>query len=206
MQRRDIDPPEGDEDPSESGDDVEKPNQQDGSDDDCSTGEDDDDDDDDDGETSVSESQTRPNRASCASREEITSSMDEKARGSSAKRVIAEPFFDDVVGGRGKYSNNHFGNQRYRKLVRENCEEYQNLGTNAKKSRFAEAIVTRVRQDGGRFLKQLPGAKGFVEMDDSESRKKVGQVSVPHLQEALKCNDEEDASLYSSWTVAFRFR
>uniref|UniRef100_A0A7S3LHT3 DUF6824 domain-containing protein n=1 Tax=Amphora coffeiformis TaxID=265554 RepID=A0A7S3LHT3_9STRA len=169
MQRRDEVDPAGDEDSSETDEVPVEMNQQDGSEADCSEGENDDD------EISTSESPTNPNRASSSFPEDAMFPTDTEATGSSAQQIIAKPYFDDIIGGRGKNSNNHFGNQKYRKLVRDHCEDYHSLATNAKKSRFAEEIVTRVKQDGGRFLKQLDGTGGFVEMDDSESRKKVGQ-------------------------------
>ena len=175
----------GDEDPfhSDSGHEAGERNHQGECGDDCSPNGDNDDDD----ETSTNESQRVPHRALSAPQEAATFPADSVVTGSSARRVIAEPFFDDIIGGRGKQSNNHFGNQKYRKLVREKCEEYQSLTTNPKKAKFAEGIVARVKQNGARFLKQADGAEGFVEMDDSETRKKVGQVSYPQLQQVLKC-------------------
>jgi len=168
----------GKEDTRESEEDVEDRNRQDGSvDGHSASGYEEDD-------SSTNESNASSNRASSSSMcldEDTSSPTDTEATGPSAGCVISEPFFDDVVGGRGKYSNNHFGNQKYRRLVRDHCEEYHRLATNAHKSRFAESIVARVKQDGGRFLKQLDNARGFVEMSDFESRKKVGQVSLSTL-------------------------
>ena len=90
---------------------------------------------------------------------------------------VAEPFLDDIIGGRGKQANKHFGNQNFRRLIRENCQQYGALSGNANKTKFVEDIVARVASTHGRFLKRKREADGFLEMNEEEAKKRVGQVS-----------------------------
>ena len=89
---------------------------------------------------------------------------------------VSSYYLDDVICGRGKEPNNHFGNQNFRRLIRENCEAYQALKRNASKTRFVEALVDRVKLTG-RFLEKNKDGEGFFEMSDADAKRKVGQVS-----------------------------
>ena len=88
--------------------------------------------------------------------------------------AVDQPYFDDIIGGRGKQSNDHFGNQNYRQMIRDCCERYHELRNNQQKTAFVEDVVARVKQRG-RFLKRKRDGS-YVEMSDADAKRKVGQV------------------------------
>jgi hypothetical protein len=87
---------------------------------------------------------------------------------------LVTPFFDDVIGGRGRGQNEHDGNQGYRRAIKANCQHYHQLVSNADKTDFTRRIVSQVRETR-RFLKQV-GKGEYIEMTEEEARQKVGQV------------------------------
>ena len=89
---------------------------------------------------------------------------------------VTAPYLDDIIGGRGRQASNHFGNQNFRRLIRENCEYYGALEGNSNKTQFVENIVDKVTLTG-RFLKRKRGGEGFIEMNGEEAKKRVAQVS-----------------------------
>ena len=86
---------------------------------------------------------------------------------------VGVPGRNDVIFGRGKKYHQHLGNIRYRGLVEDCKEKYDNASRDEKK-RITEEIVGIVKETTGRFLKD-DGA-GWVEVADDVARLKVSSA------------------------------
>ena len=86
---------------------------------------------------------------------------------------VAVPSRKDVLSGTGKRVQMHIGNVRYRKLV-EDCYETYDNGTVAQKKQITEEIVDIIKTSGGRFLKD--DGMGWREVEDEIARQKVSGV------------------------------
>merc|ERR1712241_1331538 len=60
---------------------------------------------------------------------------------------------NDVLCGRGGLTNSHVGNKTFRKVVDEYQQEYLKARKKEKKE-IAKRIVSRIHENGGRFLKK----------------------------------------------------
>jgi len=91
--------------------------------------------------------------------------------------LIGIPTINDVLSGRGGRINMHPGNIYYRRLVT-NCK-HSYVDKNTKildKAKIADRIVTMVRKNNGRFLKEDAKSKYWKEIGDAKARKKAGQA------------------------------
>jgi len=93
------------------------------------------------------------------------------------------PTKDDVLTGRGGYTNQNPGNKRYREDLENQKVLYRELGETREevtgkllKTYVAEAVVVQVKTMGGRFLdKDLTTGRWYV-MSDSKAREKAAQA------------------------------
>merc|ERR1739848_931084 len=60
---------------------------------------------------------------------------------------------NDVLCGRGGLTNSHAGNKKFRYIVAEHQLEYLRARKNDKRG-IAKTVVSRIREDGGRFLQR----------------------------------------------------
>ncbi|KAI2489184.1 hypothetical protein MHU86_25405 [Fragilaria crotonensis] len=88
-----------------------------------------------------------------------------------------EPHAHDVLCGRGSSVNNHPGNVIFRRLVKANKERYRTCVVNHK-ILLSKSILLAIRGQSppGRFLTQLPGGSGWVEVCDAKALKKTSQT------------------------------
>lgn len=121
------------------------------------------------------------------SSERPSSSTTSKKKKKRRKRVIdesraVEPTDDDVLFGRGGYSNKHPGNIRYRAKALELRSWYEQPGTSKEeKYRISELLVESVTNEGHRFLEK--GKDGlWHEVIGNGARKKASQA----LRERIK--------------------
>jgi len=90
-------------------------------------------------------------------------------------KVYVEIETNDVLSGRGGKSNHHPGNNRYREEIQNNREFYATLGEdNDAKASVAEAVVTFVQSNGGRFLEK--DDVGWFVIHDRAARLKASQA------------------------------
>jgi len=80
---------------------------------------------------------------------------------------------NDVLLGRGGMTNNHTGNQDYRKLVEDTKPMYKDA-TKAGKTKISELVVQYIQAKGGRFLKY--SSDKWVVVSAEEARKKTSQA------------------------------
>ena len=103
-----------------------------------------------------------------------------------AERIVL-PNNIDVLLGRGRPLQKHYGNQNYHFLVEEYHAEYER-STKSKKTTMTKTILDRIKQYGGRFLKQ-DDVGYWVEIDDDTARSKISQTFRNHrcaAREGLK--------------------
>ena len=78
----------------------------------------------------------------------------------------------DVLLGRGKPFNQHWGNKRFHEIVADRYEEYDRR-TRSKKTQYAQEVVDYVHSYGARFFKQDEKSGMWIEADNLEARNKV---------------------------------
>jgi hypothetical protein len=83
---------------------------------------------------------------------------------------VGTPGNSDVLLGRGRLFQNHVGNIRFRYLVLQYQERYDEA-SKQEKTKFAVEIVAMTKKRKGRFLRD-DGA-GWLEVDDCAAREKV---------------------------------
>ena len=84
---------------------------------------------------------------------------------------ISVPARFDVLLGRGRGYFNHVGNIRYRALIADVKERYDNTKTKKAKMVIADEILKSIHATGGRFLKDNGGE--WVPIDDKAARGKI---------------------------------
>ena len=85
--------------------------------------------------------------------------------------IIYVPGRSDVLLGRGNLG--HIGNIRFRKLIEDCWDKYDNAST-AEKTRMSQEIVEIVKESAGCFLKA--DGDGWVEVGDDVARRKVAHA------------------------------
>jgi hypothetical protein len=88
--------------------------------------------------------------------------------------TILAPCSNDVVFGRDKFALHHPGNTHYLRSIDKRREEHENAESKSAKTQIANAIVSAIKERGGRFLKRA--ATGWAEVDDATARYKVASA------------------------------
>jgi hypothetical protein len=128
----------------------------------------------------------------------ISSSRKTKKR---RKRVIdeskvCEPTPDDVLFGRGGFTNTHPGNIRFRQYALELRSRYE-LSSKEEKLSISQLLVDGVKSEGRRFLER--GSDGeWHEVMGNGARKKASQA----LRERVKGREKSKSAVSSSITSA----
>jgi hypothetical protein len=87
--------------------------------------------------------------------------------------VIRDPLPSDILLGRGKPIQERPGNVRFREMIDTHKDKYEQQGARGKASAY---IVRLVKEEGGRFLKELDRGGGWIEVDDAAARTKVSHA------------------------------
>lgn len=86
--------------------------------------------------------------------------------------TVIVPGHSDILFGRGKALQSHFGNLRFANLLEDEMERYMQAKRNVKLA-IANELVARIKQSGGRFLRQDRDGI-WEEVDDKVAADKVG--------------------------------
>lgn len=86
-----------------------------------------------------------------------------------------EPTDTDVLCGRGRTNFFHKGNERFRRIVGENLDEYLKTQHKNDKSKIVYRIADLIMEGGTRYLKMDETGRWY-EMDDKAGREKVSRV------------------------------
>jgi hypothetical protein len=89
--------------------------------------------------------------------------------------VIHDPWPSDVLFGRGKPIQQRPGNVRFREIIDRHIDKYEEQGVNGTKVVASAYVVHLVKEEGGRFLKELKDG-GFVEVDEATARAKTSHA------------------------------
>jgi hypothetical protein len=109
-------------------------------------------------------------RCRCNALESSSISGDDASTTTTLK-VIYSPRNSDVLFGRGQAYQNHPGNVRFRSLIDEYRDAYEQA-SRKEKTKVAVEIVRLLHDRNGRFLKE-DGSKGWIEVDGVAVRQKV---------------------------------
>jgi hypothetical protein len=88
--------------------------------------------------------------------------------------VIYDPLPNDILFGRGKPIQERPGNVRFRENLDKHKKKYDR-GERGDKAAVSAHIVHLVKEEGGRFLKELEDG-GWVEVDEATARAKVSNA------------------------------
>lgn len=121
--------------------------------------------------TNEGEPKTKSFRAWVKSRKQ---QEDDDANADSNKKIVIVPGRLDVLLGRGKPIQEHFGNLRYHVLLDHYQQQYEG-SKKFEKMQVSQTIVDLVHHYKGRFLKQ-EGACGWSEVDPLVARDKVSHA------------------------------
>jgi hypothetical protein len=109
-------------------------------------------------------------RARCNALESSSVSGDD-ASTTTTQKVIYSPRNSDVLFGRGQAYQNHPGNIRFRSLIDEHRDAYEQA-SRKEKTKVAVEIIRLLHDRNGRFLKE-DGAEAWIEVDGVAARQKV---------------------------------
>jgi hypothetical protein len=87
--------------------------------------------------------------------------------------VIYDPLPNDILLGRGKPIQQRPGNIRYREMIDKHMDKYEE--GNSAKYAITAYIVHLLKEEGGRFLKEVEDG-GWVEVDEATARLKISHA------------------------------
>ena len=82
----------------------------------------------------------------------------------------------DICCGRGKGKWNSEGNRKFRDIVENHLQQYADAPSKAEKSRIVEAVVSAVKEGGGRFVKKDDISGKWHPINAVETRAKVAHA------------------------------
>jgi len=105
-----------------------------------------------------------------------------------AQQVVV-PHGNDILFGRGGNNNKHVGNERLRRMARENISVYKSA-TKKEKSQISRTIVNRIHslKPRGRYLKRETNSGLWVEVGEEVAREKTSQA----LRDAVSAQNAAD--------------
>lgn len=112
-------------------------------------------------------------------------------------RPIIVPGTYDILLGRGKPLQKHAGNLRYHHFIETYHGQYE-IAQKLEKTNLSKLIVQKMKEAGGRFLKQ--NDCGWIEIDDDAARYKVShtfrnhRIAARSLEKKTKEKGNEDGT------------
>lgn len=124
--------------------------------------------------------------------------MDLYTIGGGAGGGIKTPHDHDVLSGRGNYVNYHPGNEHFRTLVRKHKVAYVAC-PKPQKGKFSKLIYEEIkmRNPPGRFLKQDPKTKLWIDIGEKKALDKTRQAlreGAPEIQKELNGDAYDEGS------------
>lgn len=94
---------------------------------------------------------------------------------------------NDVIIGRGKKCTQNPGNKRFRAIIQETLDSYQNAETKVKKSEIIMQVLTQVRADDGAGFVKIDSASGrYIQVEEASCRIAIAQAFRDALSGAYK--------------------
>lgn len=107
-------------------------------------------------------------------KDESSREQDRKRSQDDVAKGVTELRDNDIVFGRGYFSQNREGNVRMRKIIEKYKIQYQNVRKSEKKE-LLQIVYREIMEDGARFLRRIDENKWEV-VEKSDALKKVGQT------------------------------
>lgn len=85
------------------------------------------------------------------------------------------PGSNDVICSKGAESYNHVGNNRFRKLILSQLEQYEKA-SKPEKTLIVSSMVETIRDSGGSFIRQHIKTQRWHEVGNKLAREKAGQA------------------------------
>ena len=99
--------------------------------------------------------------------------------------VVVIPTTIDVLLGRGARVNAHQGNESLHRMVEKVLSQYE-VGARTFKTWLTNSIVEKVKEQGGRFIKQDSSEGVWLVVDDDTARLKVSHLFRARREAILK--------------------
>jgi hypothetical protein len=90
--------------------------------------------------------------------------------------VNFKPNDNDVLCGRGNVYSNHYGNQFFGKVIRENISVYKEATSRPDKIKVVDGILDEIRDNGARFTKVDTQTERWYELNDVQAHQKIGHA------------------------------
>ena len=87
-----------------------------------------------------------------------------------------EPSNNDVLCGRGNVYSNHYGNQFFGKVIRDNITVYKEATSRPDKIKVVDGILNKIRDNGARFTKVDTQTERWYELNDVQAHQKIGHA------------------------------
>lgn len=87
-----------------------------------------------------------------------------------------EPSNNDVLCGRGNVYSNHYGNQFFGKVIRDNITVYKEATSRPDKIKVVDGILDKIRDNGARFTKVDTQTERWYELNDVQAHQKIGHA------------------------------
>lgn len=81
-----------------------------------------------------------------------------------------------VVVGRGRLPKQNEGNKRLHGIVESLLNQYSDASDKRTKTRIVDSVISRVRRNGGTFVKHIKKADHWMEVSETAAREKVGYM------------------------------
>jgi hypothetical protein len=117
---------------------------------------------------------------------------------------LITPTRNDILCGRGRAFRQHPGNDAFNKTIRDNLQQYVDAPKRMDKTIIVATVVSSLRENGARFLKQDKKSQRFYEVADDEVHKKTGHAigdllkAQPDHQKTTKGTRPVEKSLFKA--------
>jgi len=112
--------------------------------------------------------------------------------------VDFEPSNNDVLCGRGNVYSNHYGNQFFGKVIRENITVYKEAKSRPDKIKVVDGILGKIRDNGARFTKVDTQTERWYELNDVQAHQKIGHAIRDTIRLLRKVNNNNNSIITSN--------
>jgi len=112
--------------------------------------------------------------------------------------VNFEPSNNDVLCGRGNVYSNHYGNQFFGKVIRENITVYKEATSRPDKIKVVDGILGKIRDNGARFTKVDTQTERWYELNDVQAHQKIGHAIRDTIRLLRKVNNNSSSIITSN--------
>ena len=115
-----------------------------------------------------------------------------------------EPSNNDVLCGRGNVYSNHYGNQFFGKVIRDNITVYKEATSRPDKIKVVDGILDQIRDNGARFTKVDTQTERWYELNDVQAHQKIGHAirdTIRLLRKGGNNNNNDSITTSNNYTT-----